>query len=43
MESIFDDYVRMLCREIDETYSDYRGMEVKSIFGQNIRQNIFKV
>lgn len=32
MESIFDDYVRMLCREIDETYSDYRGMEVKSIF-----------
>lgn len=32
MESVFDDYVRMLCREIDETYSDYRGMEVKSIF-----------
>lgn len=32
MESIFDDYVRMLCREIDETYSDYRGMEVRSIF-----------
>ncbi len=32
MESIFDDYVRMLCREIDETYSDYLGMEVKSIF-----------
>lgn len=32
MENIFDDYVRMLCREIDETYSDYRGMEVKSIF-----------
>ncbi len=32
MDGIFDDYIRMLCREIDEVYSDYRGMEVKSIF-----------